>query len=493
MDMRVRRTQSREVRKGMWVMLLAGMACALMGVVGARGDQRAQDAVETLTTGAWHVEGAEADHLMEFKEDGSFIQGMVDASGTFSQMDGYGGMWVVSGSGVTLNYWQWPTRHETYKLPIDPAGTHGVDEAGHAVSMTRRAAPAVAAAAPKGKRKRAGLTVTVGGPAGAAPTPEFPPELVARGKEMVKRYRNSIVFVTGSAGAGSGFIATDGMSNYLVTNVHVEEGLADAEFQALDGTVVKGGTAAMAVGEDLYRMKYPDGGRRFELMKDVDTNVSIGDEVVVLGNAEGAGVVNTLYGKVVGLGPNLVEVDAPFVPGNSGSPIVHLKTGKVIGVATYARFEGMAMFFGGSETVRRFGYRLDSVKTWQGVEPVEFRKEATLIGELEKRTDEIGQAFSSIGMEGGPVDAADLSDAITTWRKAAMAKKKNKSGKWVKNENGKKEAGRTLVAILHDACESDVTAAAGKFTYDYFKQEFGQIKTERDEMDKAVWDVVMER
>ena len=70
-------------------------------------------------------------------------------------------------------------------------------------------------------------------------------------------------------------------------------------------------------------------------MDHVDENASIDDDVVVLGNAEGGGVINTIKGKIVGVGPNLVEVDAAFVPGNSGSPIIHLKTGKVIGVATY--------------------------------------------------------------------------------------------------------------------------------------------------------------
>ncbi len=46
----------------------------------------------------------------------------------------------------------------------------------------------------------------------------------------------------------------------------------------------------------------------------------------------------------------LVEVDAKFVEGNSGSPIIHVKTGKVIGIATFAlkaepglTFEGFAI------------------------------------------------------------------------------------------------------------------------------------------------------
>ena len=249
-------------------MVAVGMACLMMGAAAARGDGALQETVEALTTGAWHVDGAEPNHLMEFTQDGSFIQGMVDTSGTFTKLDGFGGIWIVSGSGLTLSYWQWPTRHETYKLPIDPAGEQGVDENGHAVKMTRQKAPAMAAHKPKGKRKQNGKASVES--VGPAPTPAFPPEMEARAKAAVKKYRNSIVFVTGSAGAGSGFIATDGTSNYLFTNVHVEAGLADADFKTLDGMSVIRGAASMAVGEDSSACNTRMAERAFPLMKDVE-------------------------------------------------------------------------------------------------------------------------------------------------------------------------------------------------------------------------------
>lgn len=303
----------------------------------------------------------------------------------------------------------------------------------------------------------------------------------------MKTYRESIVFVTGSAGAGSGFIATAGTSNYLVTNVHVAAEIADAEFQGLDGAIIHGGAPSMAVGEDLFRMEYPGGGMRFKIMEDVATNVSIGDEVVVLGNAEGAGVVNTLIGKIVGIGPNLVEVDAPFVPGNSGSPIIHLKSGKVIGVATYARFEGFdwggpGMF--GEIKVRRFGYRLDTVKTWEPVEWAKFKAQADEVDEIQKRTYELGEALMTMeGNRGKPVPdgAPDINKALADWR--TMNAKK---GKWKLKET----ANEKLAAFLKNACEADVSAAQATVTYDYFKREVTGEKSERDEMEAAIWPAI---
>jgi len=89
----------------------------------------------------------------------------------------------------------------------------------------------------------------------------------------------------------------------------------------------------MAVGEDIFCMALPAQQKPFEVMQDVDANAAIGDPVAVLGNADG--VVNPIMGSITGIGPTFIEVDAPFLQDNSGGPIIHLKTGKVIGVAAY--------------------------------------------------------------------------------------------------------------------------------------------------------------
>ena len=178
-----------------------------------------------------------------------------------------------------------------------------------------------------------------------------------------------------------GFVAKFGAGTFLVTNAHVAARAKGAMNEdILDGNQAQGGTAAVAVGHDVFTMALKPGGTPFEIMIGVDQNASIGDEVVVLGNAEGAGVINTIQGTIVGLGPNLVEVDAPFQPGNSGSPIIHLKTGKVIGIATYLtirKYDSATKVAVKERIVRRFGYRLDSVKTWQPVNWQGFYAQAT--------------------------------------------------------------------------------------------------------------------
>jgi len=453
--------------------VLALIAGCILALSAARAGQNVQDAVAALTTGAWHQDGAEAGHADVFKPDGDFSYGIVDPAGTFTEMPGYGGMWIVTGSTVELSYLQWPERHDIFNLPITPARTVGVDEHGGPISMERLSKPVSLA----GKQK--------GGQADKAPG--VSPELQRSASDMVKTHQDSIVFVTGSEGAGSGFIVTAGTTNYLFTNAHVAAGIKDASFTALDGTVMQGYAPSVAVGEDLFLMKLPLGGKGFHLMLDVEKNVSIGDPVVVLGNAQGAGVVNTLIGKIVGIGSNLVEVDAPFVPGNSGSPIIDLKSGKVIGIATYMMFDpfgagGFGIF--GSQKVRRFGYRLDSVKAWQPVDWDGFRAQAASMQEIEKRTTQIAEALMSMiynQARSNPNAAPDINDALRTWRATIK-----RGGHWDQKET----ASETLATTLKNACESDMKQADSEFTYDYFQRGLKEQKTARDQMEAAIWPTI---
>ncbi len=245
-------------------------------------------------------------------------------------------------------------------------------------------------------------------------TPSTPPPVLAMltkpsapaalsASDLVKANRANLVFVTTPTGAGSGFIADYGTATFLITNAHVAAGARGAMFKTLDGTQVQIGAPAVAVGHDIFMMALKAGGTPLEVMTGVDENTAIGDEVVVLGNAEGAGVINTIKGKVVGLGPNLVEVDAAFQPGNSGSPIIHLKSGKVIGVATYLtirKFDSATKQPVKDPIVRRFGYRLDTIKSWQAVNWQAFYAQATEMESVEKLTNDLVTFLQDLGKDG---------------------------------------------------------------------------------------------
>ena len=145
-----------------------------------------------------------------------------------------------------------------------------------------------------------------------------------------------LLIADGSKGEGSGCLIDYQGHTLIVTNAHIISEIGGARFRKLDSAEVPPtGAFAFADGADLAVAAQNTATHGLELAN-VDKEVSVGDDVMVLGNSLGADVATQITGKVTGIGPNLVEVDAKFVEGNSGSPIIQVKSGKVIGIATFA-------------------------------------------------------------------------------------------------------------------------------------------------------------
>ncbi|MFA7345497.1 MAG: S1C family serine protease [Terrimicrobiaceae bacterium] len=202
--------------------------------------------------------------------------------------------------------------------------------------------------------------------------------------------QEALLIVSSKEGAGSGFIARMNDANYLITNAHVIAGASSLQTKALSGQTLTPGKGRLAVDHDLVAFEAENVPLSLDIATDVGKQVSIGDEVVIYGNSLGASVVTELRGKVTGIGPNEIEVDAPFVPGNSGSPIIHIKSGKVIGIASYIRTEKGDKLTkdSGIKEVRRFGYRLDTITQWQDLNWPVFQREAAIVQGIEEFTDD---------------------------------------------------------------------------------------------------------
>ena len=308
----------------------------------------------------------------------------------------------------------------------------------------------------------------------------------------MQQHRNALVVVKDRGGSGSGFIAKAGAQPWLFTNIHVAAGMANPQFTCIDGTQLKPGVAEAAVGHDALRLVLteppPDS---LEVMTSLDANAKIGDAVLVLGNSGGGGVVTSLAGEIVGIGPDRIEVSAEFIPGNSGSPIIHVPTGKVIGIATYLtrRYEAFASADAkpgatpakdapGAVVVRRFGYRLDSVKKWEPLNWAAFQNEARAIEQISAVTGDVFDFLDALRKKQPPRFAtATLRRPAETW--LATIRRAHLS------EADREQATRSFLGSLRSLVQADVTAAQGKFRYAYFRNELQQEREVRDRLYKA--------
>ena len=161
---------------------------------------------------------------------------------------------------------------------------------------------------------------------------QFTKKKVPNPKTRFEEVKDKLVVIVCGDKAGSGFIVRDGGRPYLFTNAHVVKSGAVMAYR-LDGTRLALGPRDDAIGRDMVRFALDVAMPAFDLAGGVP---DIGDPVVVLGNSDGRGVVTEIRGKVIGVGPREIEVDAAFVVGNSGSPVLD-RNGRVIGLATYLR------------------------------------------------------------------------------------------------------------------------------------------------------------
>lgn len=144
--------------------------------------------------------------------------------------------------------------------------------------------------------------------------------------------------------SGSGFIA----GGWLYTNEHVIRDASKIVAKKLNGEIIKftppesgrtGGNAnklgdiwlQVAKDRDLARIKIAD----CPGLNITSNIVDVGRKIWTFGNSDGGGVVTRLQGEIIGVGPDRIEVDIPFVQGNSGGAIL-TGEGNVCAVATYA-------------------------------------------------------------------------------------------------------------------------------------------------------------
>jgi hypothetical protein len=282
----------------------------------------------------------------------------------------------------------------------------------------------------------------------------------------------------------------DGHVN-IITNAHVLADNTGIKLTSLDGTVFTTGSSAVAVGHDIVKLQTSQAAPKvFEAMTDIDSTVKIGDAVMIPGNAEGAKVVTAVEGRIVGIGPTLIEVDAPFVKGNSGSPIIHEATGKVIGVATYllqkkVAPQGVAIGPQGNPMgpvvieTRRFGYRIDSIKQWQAINWQIFYKESAQVSAIgEVSEDFVTMIRSGNHLDPGDYKSPDMARAVRLLLEDVQRFKSSGS------KADKEGALRNFFANLRAVSRADIAAFNSQPSYDYFHQGVEEESRFRD----AVYD-----
>lgn len=348
--------------------------------------------------------------------------------------------------------------------------------------------PVVASTAPATGTLAASAT-----PPASTPAPE------PAGKLTADQAR-AVVLISGDEAVGTGFLVKTADGPCVITNIHVISANPNLKITTSTGAEIKMLSAKGAVDRDLAMLMIQDAGYNYlELADDVSKVAQPGDEVITPGNSEGGGVMLPTTGKVLGIGPDRVEVDNPIFHGNSGGPVFHTKSNKVLGVVTEARKVDVTNDLDKashanknsaiSGTMRYFALRLDNVSSWVPIDWRRFQNETTFMEQFHKRSRCLDSFLNTSDKTPPPKDSDALDPNL--WRTDDKLEQANTN--YIQQASGgdssqRLDAERQLLADLVALADTDVSTVKDltnfySFNRDRAKDEMAYRKALQDELD----------
>jgi hypothetical protein len=334
---------------------------------------------------------------------------------------------VVAGGSGAMKGSLYQPKGGTFTLQIARAGTAG-SSPWHAVvvelgatstdtgAVTYYIPPLTASSAPS-----TNVAENPAAPVATAISPLPPtnaPPAAPASPDLTQDEANAVVVVKGDVGEGTGFLVHTADGPAVVTNQHVIFANPNVKILTTMGKEIKTLSLKGASDRDLAMfMIQDDHYTYFDLATNIDAMVQTGDEVITPGNSEGGEVLLNTKGTVMGLGPERIEFSNPIYHGNSGGPVFHPKTGKVLAVVTMGQKVkptddlDKASFANANSaitaTMRYFGLRLYTVPKWEVFDWNRFLTETTFLKQFHDHSRELDSFINGATYERAKLASAD--------------------------------------------------------------------------------------
>jgi hypothetical protein len=236
-----------------------------------------------------------------------------------------------------------------------------------------------------------------------APTPApapAPAPTPAPSGNLPQDQARAVVLIKGDNAEGTGFLVKTPSGPAIITNIHVLADNPNLKVTTNTGAFVTVLSQKCASDRDLAMLAIKDDGYSYlQMAPDISKLVQPGDDVITPGNSEGGEVMLNTGGKVLGIGPERIEINNPIYHGNSGGPVYHPKSGMVLGVVTEAEEVDLSdsldktSFASRNSAIagkmRYFALRLDTVTTWIDVNPRVFHAETAFLDQFHKQSERL--------------------------------------------------------------------------------------------------------
>lgn len=196
-----------------------------------------------------------------------------------------------------------------------------------------------------------------------------------------------VVLIEGDVGSGTGFLCFHDDEFFIYTNAHVLAGNRRLRITTPSGKTLSNykyiETAPKGYDNgDLVRLALSETVEKALRLVEGADGPKIDGEVWALGNSQGSGVIRSLEGKVVGVGPARIEITSEIVKGNSGGPVID-DLFRVVGVSSFGEYRVDIWSKGTQlEGVRRFALRPEAVDGWDRFSSSDFLRVSYLYDQM---------------------------------------------------------------------------------------------------------------
>ena len=303
--------------------------------------------------------------------------------------------------------------------------------------------------------------------------------------DLAQALTGDLVLIEGEGRPGIAFLTTLDRRRVLIANPRAVLAHKTPQFTLLDHSMASVAEARVAVGADLLLLSLSGTSAHSprEAMTAVDKQAAAGDEIVVLSVSTALRTPKAVPGTILGITPNLVELEAPITRADEGSPVIHRKTGAIIGLATSIT-EIIQPAPGSSDRPlkkqRHYAMRLDAVKKWQVVSWPQLYAEGALLEKARLLTRDLENARFQMEHEGvlhadsfrTPEVQSPVQDFVTLTSRGRISS--------FDMTMAKKE----VLAVIRKACTQDIQPLRQKLSYDYFQRALEEEAINREALEK---------
>ncbi len=224
-----------------------------------------------------------------------------------------------------------------------------------------------------------------------APPPEPPPPVLT--DEQVR----AVVTIKGDKAQGAGFLIRSPDGLFVATHLHLLAANPNVKIFTNSGAPITTLSLKGAVDRDLALFAVQDDHLScLPLATDSANSVEAGDQVIIPDIGQQAEVLFGKPGKVIGLGPERIDFDNAMGPNSSGTPVIHVKSGRVLAMVTAEKqvdvSEVLAKAWpanpapGSASIIPYFGLRLTAVQGWETYDQPRFLSETLALKQFHRDT-----------------------------------------------------------------------------------------------------------